>query len=347
MACAVLVLGACRNKEEEEPAPAVQPVKVLNAGGMESGSLIFPGTVDAGKKAALSFRVKGRLIELPIVEGENVKKDQLIARLDPLDYRIAVEEAQAQFQKADADYQRYQTLYEKDAVPVADFDFKRSQRDVTRARLDEAKRDLGYTYLRAPFAGTIGNRYVENFMDVTPNEIIVDLNDVTTVEISVDVPENIVKQFREGMSADIFAMFETMPDKKFPLEVKEMGKRADPATQTFNVTLGMPQPEELSLLPGMTAQVEAVFKQADASGKLETDVVVPAIAVVGEGDGKNYLWVVKEPEMTVHKKEVTLGEMVGTDSIHIETGVQIGEKIVVAGMMKLHDGMQVRIWEEK
>jgi RND family efflux transporter MFP subunit len=347
IACAVLILGACGKKEEAEPAPVVQPVKVLNVGGVESGNLIFPGTVDAGEKAALSFRVKGRLIELPIVEGQDVKKNQLIAQLDPRDYRIAVEEAQAQYQKAEADYRRYQTLYEKDAVPVADFDYKRSQRDVTKARLDEAKRDLGYTYLRAPFTGTIGSRYVENFMDVQPNEIIVDLNDLTNVEIRIDVPENIIKHVQEGMSADLSAMFESLPDKKYPLEVKEVGKRADSATQTFKVTLVMPQPKEISLLPGMTAQVEAVIKQKDASGNLESDVVVPAIAVVGEGDGKSYVWVVKEPEMTVHRKEVKLGEMVGTDNVHIRKGVMIGEKIVVAGMMKLHDGMQVRIWEEK
>ena len=81
----VLMVGGCGKKEVEEPAPAVRPVKVFSVGGIESGKLTFPGTVEAGEKAAMSFRVPGRLIELPIKEGQDVEKGALIGRLDPKD----------------------------------------------------------------------------------------------------------------------------------------------------------------------------------------------------------------------------------------------------------------------
>jgi len=344
---ATLILGGCGKKEVEEQAPAVRPVKVFSVGGIESGNLTFPGTVEAGEKAVMSFRVRGRLIELPIKEGQDVEKGALIGRLDPRDYQIAVEEAQAQYQKAEADYRRYQTLYEKDAVPISDFDFRRSQRDVKKARLDEAKKDLSYTYLRAPFAGSIGNRYVENFMDVQANEKIVDLNDVTKVEIKIDVPESIIKGVNAGMKAEPYAVFESVPDEKFPLKVKELSNRADPATQTFKATFVMPQPEQVQLLPGMTAQVEIWVSEADEAGKIVQDIIIPAIAVVGDESGKSYVWVVDETDMTVHKKEVKAGEMVGSEDIHIQEGLVAGEKVITAGMLKLHEGMKVRFWEEK
>jgi RND family efflux transporter MFP subunit len=344
---ATLILGGCGKKEVEEQAPAVRPVKVFSVGGIESGNLTFPGTVEAGEKAVMSFRVRGRLIELPIKEGQDVEKGALIGRLDPKDYQIAVEEAQAQYQKAEADYRRYQTLYEKDAVPIADFDFRRSQRDVKKARLDEAKKDLSYTYLRAPFAGSIGNRYVENFMDVQANEKIVDLNDVTKVELKIDVPESIIKGVKAGMKAKYYAVFESVPDEKFPMEVKEVSNRADPATQTFKATFVMPQPETVKLLPGMTGQVEIWVSEADEAGKTVQDIIIPAIAVVGDESGKSYVWVVDETDMTVHKKEVKAGNVVGSDDMHIAEGLQSGEKIVTAGMMKLIEGMKVRFLEEK
>ncbi len=342
-----LILSGCGKKEVEEQAPAVRPVKVFTVGGIESGKLTFPGTVEAGEKAVLSFRVRGRLIELSIKEGQEVDKGALIGRLDPKDYQITVEEAQAQYQKAEADYKRYQTLYEKDAVPIADFDFRRAQRDVRKARLDEAKKNLSYTYLRAPFAGRIGNRYVENFMDVQANEKIVDVNDVTKVEIKIDLPESIIKGVRAGMKADPYAVFESVPDEKFPLEVKEVSNRADPATQTFKATFVMPQPEKVTLLPGMTAQVEVLISETDEAGKKLQDIIIPAIAVVGDESGKSYVWVVDETDMTVHKKAVKAGEMVGSEDMHIKEGLQVGEKVVVAGMMKLTEGMKIRIWEEK
>jgi RND family efflux transporter MFP subunit len=341
------MVGGCSKKEVEEPAPVVRPVKVFSVGGMESGKLTFPGTVEAGEKAAMSFRVPGRLIELPIKEGQDVDKGALIGRLDPKDYQIAVNAAQAEYQKAEADYRRYQALYEKDAVPVADFDFRRSQRDVKRAQLDEAKKNLSYTYLRAPFAGRIGNRYVENFMDVKANEVIVDLNDVTKVEIKIDIPESIIKGVNTGMKAEPYAVFESVPDQRFPLTVKEVSNRADPATQTFKATLVMPQPDTVRLLPGMTAQVEIWVSEADEAGKKLQDIVIPAIAVMGDEGGKQYVWVVKPDEKKVHKREVKVGEMVGTEDIHITEGLEVGEQVVVAGMKKLFEGMKVRIWEEE
>jgi RND family efflux transporter MFP subunit len=237
-------------------------------------------------------------------------------------------------------------LYEKNAIPLAELELRRSQRDVARARLDEAERNLDYTYLRAPFDGNISSRYVENFMDVTPQQAIVDLNDVTNVEIIFDVAETLVKGLRAGWKVDVFAVFEAAPGEKFPLTLKEISTRADPATQTFKVTFVMPQPTDFRLLPGMTAEARATIEQTDENLE-EERLTIPALAVMGDAEGDAFVWLVDANDMTVHKRAVDVGPMTGSENIVVLNGLSSGDVIVVAGLTKLQDGMKVRLWEEQ
>ena len=342
----IFLLQSCGEQEEISNAPIVRPVKTVVVGGFSSGTLSFPGRVDAGQKALISFRVPGRIIELPIKEGEKVKKNQLLAKLDPQDYQIAVSEAEAQYKKTVADFKRYQTLYEKDAVPLADLDLKRSERDVSKARLDEAKKNLRYTYLKAPFTGRIGKRYVENFMDIQAQQDILDLNNVENIEVIVDVPEDLVRRADQFERIDAYAKFVGKTENEYPLTVKEVSNRADPATQTFKVTLLMPQPKEFQLLPGMTAEVlvKTKGKKMDAE---EQEYVVPSIAVLTGADGSTYVWVVQSDSMVVHKQKIVVGELTGSDKIVVKSGLENGSRIVTAGVNNLQEGIQVRLWKDQ
>jgi RND family efflux transporter MFP subunit len=347
--CSLLIPILCVGcGEEETEAPlVVKPVKTIIVSGFGEGEITFPATVEAGEKVLMSFRVPGRIVELPVREGEEVKRGQLIARLDANDYQIAVNEARAEFNKAQADLKRYQALYEKDAVPLADLDLRISQRDVTKARLEEAEKNLAYTYLRAPFTGNIGRRYVENYMDISANEAIVDLNDITNVEIKINLPESIISLTRTlGDKVDVktFAEFETSSDKRYPLTIKEVSNRADPLTQTFETTFIMPQPYDIVLLPGMNAMVrlEATIKE---NVKYESRIMIPAIAVMGADDEGSYVWVVNQQDMTVHRTMVELGQMSSEDKIIISSGLIGGEQLVVAGMKSLQEGIKVQLWK--
>jgi RND family efflux transporter MFP subunit len=343
-----LVVG-CGGKDEGESAEVIRPVKTAVVTGFAEGEQTFPGRVEAGEKLLVSFRVPGRIIELPVRKGEAIGKGQLIARLDPRDYEIAVEEAKATFQRAEADFQRYKRLYETDAVPLADLDQRRSDRDVAKARLEEAEKNLSYTELRAPFAGMIGNRYVENHMDIKAQEQIVDLNDTTSVEVKFNAAENLVammQQFGEQLDVKVFAEFDAARGRRFELALKEIAARADPQTQTFQLTFSMPQPGDISLLPGMTALVRMVAS-IKPGASVEVPISVPAIAVVTSPDGDKIVWVVNADDMTVHARKVTIGSMRGTQAIEILEGLEGGERVVIAGLAQLSEGMKVRFWEEQ
>ncbi len=336
---AMVFAGGCGEKAQEEAAPVVRPVKTMKIGGVMAGRLTFPGRVQASQRVNLSFRVSGPLVEFPVNEGQEIETGQLLARIDPRDYRIALDEARAAYEKAESDYQRYQRLYEREAVPLSDLDFYLAQRDVAKARLDNAKVNLSDTYLKAPFSGRVGEKYVENYEEVTSLQNILSLHDITHIEIVIDVPEYIMASVKAQREVRLIAVFESAAGQEYPLEFLESSAQADRQTQTYRVTLTMPQPEELRILPGMTAQVK-VFGLVAGVDEASSDFIVPAQAVFAGDDGTQHVWIVNE-DMTVHRREVKVGRVTGEGDIRIHSGLSAGEMIATSGVTQLHEGMKV------
>ncbi len=346
MSILFLFSAGCGKKEEEKRPEVNRPVKVMTV--KDSKALLtqgFPGTVRASRRAILSFKVSGPLVELHVEEGQQVKKGEIIAQIDKRDFLNAVREAVANYREAEQQFRRYKELYAQKQVSKADFDRYMAARDVTLARLQDARNALCDTTLRAPFDGIIAKRYVENYYKVKAKEPIVYLQDISKIEVLIDVPELSMAALREKSSVNIAAAFESIPGKKFPLEVKEYSTEADPATQTYQVVLVTDQPREANILPGMTATVTAAFKPDEAGGNHE--IIVPALSVLDAPENKPYLWVFDPGQGVVHKRYVRIGSLRDSGSIHITEGLKPGEIIVIAGVTKLREGMKVRPWEKQ
>jgi RND family efflux transporter MFP subunit len=339
VAIGVLVaLSGCGRKEILEREPVVRAVKVMTVGGGIAQSRSFPGRVEASDQVDLSFRVDGPLIKLPVLEGDFVKRGQLVARIDPRDYRIRLDAARAEVERTDADFRRYSALYEKDAVSKAQLDQALAARDVARAQEEDAAANLDDTYLRVPFSGRIAETFVENFQDVKAKEPILSLINVNQVEIVIDVPENIVARFRAvQLDSRFTARFDAAPGREFETRVSEVATQADPRTQTFRVTFSLPQPEGVNVLPGMTATV----KRNPPPGE-DVEIVVPAIAIFADEAGSPHVWVIDRTTGRVERRSVRTGDLSETDSIVVLEGLVPGEDVAVSGVSQLRDGMIVR-----
>ncbi len=338
----VSLLAACAEEMPPERAPVVRPVKTLMVDAGDGAPLSFPGRVKASNQVDVSFRVGGPLVELPVREGDVVRRDGLIARIDPRDYRVRLDAARADFERAEADLQRFSALYEKEAVSQAQLDQARAARDVANAAVEDAKSALDDTYLRAPFAGRIGERFVENFEVVQPKQRIVSLIDISNVDIVFDAPENLlarVSGYRSNQAhGRIVARFDTAPGHEYDLTLKEVATQADPRSQTYRVTFTMRQPQELNVLPGMTG---IIYRYPIGPGAAAA-VVIPAAAVFSDEAGNPQVWAVETNGMTVTKRSVTTGELTGTDGIRILDGLSPGETIVVTGVNRLREGDEIR-----
>ncbi len=342
IASLVFVVSGCGKKEEPAPKEVVRPVKVLTVQGSGvGGNLTYPGKTRANRRVDLSFKVPGPLVELPVEEGQAIKKGQLLARVLPRDFKINLDQAKARAIEAERQYDRYKELYVRKQVSKAEFDRFKASRDVAAAQLEDAQNALTDTYLKAPFDGIVAKRYVQNFEEVQAKQPIIFFQDLSKIEVLVDAPETVVATLKRGEKIEATANFSVAPDKKFPLELKEFSTEADPQTQTYQVVLVMDRPEGINILPGMTATVTG----RQAAGDSTSRIVIPAIAVTEDSAKQPFVWVLNEADMSVKKTAVQVGEMTGAEDIVIMDGLTGGEKVVTSGVTKLQEGMKVSIWD--
>jgi RND family efflux transporter MFP subunit len=292
--------------------------------------------------------VPGTLQELPVKEGDRVDVGQTVAALDDTDYQLVVNDRSTTFENARKNYERGKELVGKGAISKMDFDRLEAEFRNTRTALEAAEQDLSYTDLKAPFAGTIARNYVENFEEVQAKQTILDLQDMNQLEVSIDVPERLIRNLRKGEckgqnprdAAIAKASFGGIEGKSFPLRFREAATKADSATQTFNVTFTMDRSEEVNVLPGMTANV-TVDLSACAS-EADNTIKVPVGAVTADNGLQSRIWVVDEASMTVESRQVEIGTLQG-GVVEVLDGLQPGERIVVAGAAFLAEAMPVTL----
>lgn len=325
----------------EPPAPpvaVVQPVKVMTIG--QSDSTIkreFPATVRATERATIAFQVPGKLVALPVKEGQAVAAGELLARLDDADYQASFDAAQAQLTQTEGNFKRAEELIQKNYVSQAEFDKIKADFDIARSNLSKARKALNDTRLQAPFAGVVARTFVDNFQEVQAKEPVLSLQNNNALELVVNVPEALVLKRDDRAALEIKASFEAIPGKQFELAVKEFATEADPDTQTFRYVLSILDGEGNNLLPGMTATVHVAASSETRSGR----VIIPLSALVAGDNGGKSVWLVSQ-DNTVGLKPVVIGELSGADSVAVREGLASGDKVVVAGTAALVSGLEVK-----
>lgn len=345
----IFLLSGCESEKAETPArDVVRPVKLYKVSSKKGqGSFSLPGVARAAERTELSFKVSGPLDKLVVEEGQFVKKGELIARISPRDFSLAIKEAKAREVEAEQQYKRYRELYTRRQASKADFDRYRAAREVAKAQLLDSQNALKDTQLVAPFEGVIARRLVENFEKVQAHQPIVNLQRIDQLEVVIDLPETLMSSITKHAHYTTTAQFDAVPNKEYSLKLKEYSTEADSATHTYRVVLLMDQAEEALILPGMTAKVQATHK-GDNDVSIQ-HIEIPAIAVLavtdGNGDENGQIWLFDRKTMTVTRKVIQTGSLTGTDSITVISGLEVGDEIVIAGMTKLKEGQHVRPWE--
>lgn len=338
LAALVLGLAACGGDEEAELPPRLVPVKteLVNAGRLSVRT--FPGRVEASRRAELSFRVPGKLIRIAVAEGEPVARGDVIAELDRTDYELALENAEAEHEKASTTFKRSSSLVEKGHISRRQYDRDDRAFKQTAAALRQAQLNLSYTSLKAPFDGVLARRKVENFEEVLAKQEIFSLRDLSLLEISIDVPESVVRLAERSEEAELHltASFPLAGDEAYPLRVQEVATRADPKTQTFEVKLTLPSPEGINLLSGMTALVHIDLRNVD---NFEQVYRLPASALDDTGELPR-VWIFDSELETVVPRVVQLAPS-NSGALRVRAGLSEGDRVVVAGVSSLEEGMSV------
>ncbi len=351
-------LLSCEQQQPQKKA-VIRPVKAMQ---LQNVAVlmndVYPGSAKATREVDLSFRVSGPLIDLPVNIGDKVKQGDILARIDPRDFEVALRNAKGQlsranaaFIRADKDYKRFMEIQSSDPgfISQSKIDLAKAVRDEASANISSLKAavkraqdSLADTNLKASFDGTVVAKYVDNFEYVNARLPIIRILDNSQIEMVVNVPESKISLLPYVQAVTV--KFDSFPEHGIAAKIKEVGNEASRTTRTYPVTLIMEQPEDIKILPGMAGK--AFPKVVSQSIKGDIKLTIPDTAVFSPlDDGKSYVWVIDPENKKVARRVVELGKLTNS-GFEIIQGLEAGEWVVTAGVSYLSEGQEVKILDE-
>lgn len=376
---AAVGLGGWYWAGREQPLEVEVATVNTRAAGAQASVLNASGYVTARRRATVSSKVTGKVIEVNVEEGMAVREGQVLARLDDATVRAtlalaraqrdaairSVPEVEVRLAEAELTLSRRERLRADGLVTDAELDQARAEVNSLRARLAAAREqvtvaerqvalqetELDNMIIRAPFSGVAISK------DAQPGEMVSPVSagggftrtgistivDMSSLEIEVDVNESYINRVTPGQP--VSAVLDAYPDWQIPARVITMVPTADRQKATVLVRIGFDRPGgsgaiDPRILPDMGAKV-AFLREAEADGTTATRPValVPKAAVRAE-NGASYVFVVQQE--TVQRRAI---QTAGTDGDRVEVtaGLTGGERIVVSPPEGLTEGSLIVI----
>jgi RND family efflux transporter MFP subunit len=314
-------------------APAV-PVEVAEVVRRSISSFIETnGTLEAENEVDLVAQISGPIVELLVEEGDLVRKDQLLARIDDEEIASQVEISEVALNEAKLSFERAEKLKESNLISPEEYDQAQTRLDTAAAQLEGNRVLLGFTEIRAPFAGLIVVRYIDFAQQMSPNAPLFRLSDFNPLLCPIQIPERDLSKVRLGQRAHL--TFEAWPDERFEASVLRISPVVDATTGTVKVTLEVEARGRLR--PGMFARV---FVETDTR---PDTLVIPKSALSLESLGDT---VYVAADGKADRREIDLGFREG-DFVEALSGVDEGEQVVVVGQDGLSDGTPIRVLSEE
>ena len=347
---ATALLGACGKEETAQQDDYVRSVKVVEIGSSVLERVYeFPGQIQAGQQLDLAFEVPGKLTAIKVKEGDMVKKGDLVATLDTRDYQASLNSAKATLEEAKLERDRNQRLFDQQAGSKESVEKSIRTVQTAQASFDKARKAFEDTSLKAPFSGVVAKVFVDDFQNVSANQDIVVMQDTTTFEAVIDIPETLWVLAKPGLSNEERnkrsrpeIRLTALRGESFPATISETSMLADPKTRTFAVTLAFSHPADLNISPGMTAA--AILHWAREAQGGANIFSVPVGAVGFDDAGKAYVWKIDKEKMIASRLVVEAGE-VSEGMIGISGEIGEGELIAGSGVAQIREGMALKRWQ--
>ena len=342
--------------EEEQPPPPPPPVTVQTVSqDIVTTYQTYPGTVVPLEEVRLRAEVSGYVTDISFEEGQTVKKGQLLYKIDPTVYVSQYSEAQAQVARAEANYQqaqrdaeRYTRLHEQDAIAkqayenaLTELESAKTQLEAAQASAQVAQTNLSFSRITAPLTGTIGISQVKIGDLVSPQQTV--LNTLSTVDpIAVDFEVN------EKQLPRLLRLLDQQSDSIFNLLLPDgseyeayaslmlIDRAVNRQTGTIRGRLKVPN-ENGYLRAGMNCTVRVRQRS-------EQPLTTIPYQAVTEQMGEYFVFVVGDSSQ-VEERRINLGQQSGNQAV-VQQGLDVGERIAVTGIQKLKDGDKVKIKNE-
>ncbi|MEI6856368.1 efflux RND transporter periplasmic adaptor subunit [Psychrilyobacter sp.] len=346
----IVTLASCGSKKEEEKINlrTVRHETIELKSPVEA--LSFTGDIKSAVEPEVSFRVPGNIEKMNFKLGQSVKKGDILAILDKIDYEILLRQSESSYEtarasqiEAQSSYNRIKELYQNDSVSKSEFDGAKARMDSTSASLKVssegikyAKRQLKYTVLKSSIDGSVAVKVSEVNENVAAGQPVYILNTDTDLEAISFVPESAIGKINIGSQVNIYA---GAIGKKYLGEVVEVGTSSLQYGSTYPVKVSIFSIDK-SLKSGMSVVVD--FNKNMLSEK--NKIFIP-LNVILKDTNTNYVFIVEkdgEGVGIVKRIEVKTG-MITNKGLEILDGLSEGDELITAGMTKLEDGQQVKL----
>lgn len=300
------------------------------------------GTLVARQHAQLRTLVPGKIIKVNVDIGDYVKKGQILLRIRPRDYQLALEQAeatlaraQAQYNNAKQDYDRIKNLYQAGSATgqqrdQAEAGYQQADASLKQAKAarDDAQQKLEDTIIRAPYSGFITHRYVMEGGFANMGQEAFDITDLSVLEAEMNIPERYAGAIPRGLKVTISFLSNFQPVEGI---VSHVNPSIDTSTRTFAIKVRVKNPG--FKLP------DGLFCTGDFKLPVLKDQPAVPKDALSEQQGQTIVWVIKNGK--AHQRQVTKGITEG-NWVMIDSGLNIGEKVAVSGTSVLIDGYPVK-----
>lgn len=354
IAPAVAVLMSCSSGKKENPEknnlPAVA-VSVSAPSGIGQQDISVSGQIESSQVANISTRVMGIITSLNVKTGDHVKKGQLLVTISNEDLLAKrsqadamINEAQAAFNNAQKDFDRFTVLYNQQSATAKELDNVTLQYNAARARVESAKQvrnelnaSLGYTRLLAPFAGVISQKLADAGSMANPGVPLLTVERGEGYQVSASVPENIISQVHQGAAVNIKIK---SVDKTIKGTITQINPSSQYSGGQYIIKVSIPDAERQGLYTGMYTTVFIPAKQAGINQSPTNGVMVPLSSIEHKGQLTGLYTI--GSNNTALLRWVRLGKTYG-DEVEVLSGLGKNEQFIVSSESKLYNGIPVTV----
>ncbi len=350
---AALMISACGGPDEV-PQERLRPVRYVTVSDASvSRDRNFSGTSKSSRESRLSFKVSGTIISAPVQIGQRLNAGDLIAKIDPAGYVLQAQQAQASLveaqandRRAAANYDRTKGLYANANASLNDLELARAQAEAARAvvgaaskALEIARLNISYTKLTAATDCSIASLDVDVNENVAAGQQVASVSCGDKFEVILDLPESLISSVDE--STPVSVRFGSISGEIFSGVVSEIAVASGAGSAAFPVVITITGSHP-SLRSGLAADVTFQFNLA--SGE-DGGVVLPVTAVINDPNG-TFVFIAELTDIVneaiVRRRAVVLGEL-SQSGIEVVEGLQIGDRVITAGISVIRDGQRVLV----